>query len=157
MEQKILLTKEKVGELKQELDHLIQVERPKVIKQIQEAREQGDLSENADYDAAKNYQAEIESKIAEIEHMINFAEIIVETKATGSVRVGTTIEILDLADKKSYEYSIVGEVEADPDENKISNLSPLATAILNKKIGDIVEVKGIEKPYQVKILKISRL
>lgn len=157
MEQKILLTKEKLEEIKKELERLIHEERPKVLAAIQEAREQGDLSENADYDAAKNRQGELEAKIKELEHTINFAEIIDEKVKVDKVKVGTTVKILDLSDNKIYEYSIVGEVDADPDKNMISNTSPLACAILGHKVDEEVEIKGIEKPYKVKILKISRL
>ena len=160
MAEKILLTKEKRDEIQKELDDLIHVQRPKAIEAIQQAREQGDLSENADYDAAKNKQAEIEAKIKECENIINFAEIIDEkqTKAKQEVvKVGTKVDVLDMSDDETYTYSIVGEVEADPDENKISNVSPLAQAIIGREKGEIVEIKGIEKPYKVKILKISRL
>jgi len=159
MADKILITKEKKAELEKELDQLIQVDRKKAIAAIQAAREQGDLSENADYDAAKNKQAEIEAKIKEIENILNFAEIIDEKvqKQHDEVKVGTKVDLLDMSDDETYTYSIVGEVEADPDQNKISHVSPLATAILGHEKGEIVEVKGIEKPYKVKILKISRL
>lgn len=160
MADKILLTKEKAAEIKKELERLIQEERPKVIKAIQEAREQGDLSENADYDAAKNRQAEIEAKIKELEYQVNFAEIIDESKskkAVNKVKVGTKVKILDLSDNETYEYAIVGEVEADPDQDKISNVSPLAMAVIDHSEDEIVEIKGVEKPYKVKILKISRL
>ena len=159
MADKVLLTKEKVTELKKELERLIQEERPKVIKAIQEAREQGDLSENADYDAAKNRQAEIEAKIKETQAILDHAEIIDDSKAkkVNKVKVGTKVKILDMSDDETYEYAIVGEVEADPDQDKISNVSPLAMAILEKDEGEIVEIKGVEKPYKVKILKISRL
>ena len=160
MAEKILLTKEKEAEIKKELERLIQEERPKVIKAIQEAREQGDLSENADYDAAKNRQAEIEARIKEYENILNFAEIIDEKsskKSANRVKVGTKVKILDMSDEETYEYAIVGEVEADPDQDKISNVSPLAMAILDHEEGEIVEIKGVEKPYKVKILKISRL
>lgn len=160
MAEEILLTKEKYEESKKELERLIKVERPIAIKAIQEARDQGDLSENADYDAAKNKQAEIEAKIKDLENIINFAKIIDEKTSKAKVevvKVGTKVEILDLSDDEVYSYSIVGEVEADPDEDKISNSSPLAVAVLGHKKGDIVEIKGIEKPYKAKILNISRL
>ncbi len=160
MAEKILLTKEKEAEIKKELERLIHEERPKVIKAIQEAREQGDLSENADYDAAKNRQAEIEARIKEYENILNFAEIIDESKSkktANKVKVGTKVKILDMSDDETYEYAIVGEVEAEPDQDKISNVSPLAMAILDHEEDEIVEIKGVEKPYKVKILKISRL
>lgn len=158
--EKTILSREKYNEIKKEMDHLIQVERPSVIKTIQEAREQGDLSENADYDAAKQKQAEIETKIKQLENILNHCEIIEgarSNKKPETVKIGTVVEIYDLAEKKSYEYAIVGTVEADPDQNKISNESPLAIAILGRKKGDEVEIKGIEKPYRVKIINISKL
>ncbi|MBQ6970238.1 transcription elongation factor GreA [bacterium] len=158
--EKTILSREKYNEIKKEMDHLIQVERPSVIKTIQDAREQGDLSENADYDAAKQKQAEIETKIKQLENILNHCEIIEGARSNKKpevVKIGTVVEIYDLAEKKSFEYAIVGTVEADPDKNKISNESPLAIAILGKKKGDEVEIKGIERPYRVKILSISKL
>jgi len=159
MEDKILLTKDKRDEIKKQYEHLINVDRPAVIKAIQEAREQGDLSENADYDAAKNRQAEIEAKIQELEHILNHAEIIDDksSKKFNVVKVGTTVELVDLSNDEVVECSIVGEVEADPSQGKISNVCPLALAILGHSVDDIVEIKGIEKPYKAKITKISRL
>ena len=158
--EKTILSREKYNEIKKEMDHLIQVERPSVIKTIQDAREQGDLSENADYDAAKQKQAEIETKIKQLENILNHCEIIERARSNKKpeiVKIGTVVEIYDLAEKKSHEYAIVGTIESDPDKNKISNESPLAIAILGKKKGDEVEIKGIEKPYRVKILSISKL
>ncbi len=156
---KVILSHEGLKKLQQELKELINVKRPEVIKAIQEAREQGDLSENADYDAAKNRQAEIESRIADIKNTINNAEIIEENKDQSSintkVKIGSKVQILDLSDDEYYTYEIVGEVEADPDHNKISNLSPLAKSILNKTVSSTVEVHGVENPYRVKIIKIE--
>ena len=159
MPEKILLTKEKKQAIEEELNNLIHVERKKVIEAIRLAREQGDLSENADYDAAKNRLAEIEAKIKEYEKILDFAQIIDDTsiKKQDVVKVGTKVEVLDMSDNQIYNYSIVGEVEADPDSNKISNVSPLANAILGHTKNEIAEIKGIEKPYKVKILKISKL
>ena len=156
MQKKTLISKEKFVEIKNELKNLIQNERPKIIATLQSAREQGDLSENADYDAAKQRQGEIEAKIKEYENIINNCEVIDNIPSENNekiVKIGSTVEILDMNENEKYTYSIVGTIEADPDNNKISNDSPLAIAILGKKVGDIVEVKGIEKPYQVKILK----
>ncbi len=159
MPEKILLTKDKKQAIQKELDNLIHVERKKVIESIRLAREQGDLSENADYDAAKNRQAEIEAKIKEYQNILDFAQIIDDTSSHKQdvVKVGTKVEVLDMSDNKIYNYSIVGEVEADPDNNKISNVSPLANAMLGHAKNEIVEIKGIEKPYKVKILKILKL
>ncbi|MDR0674686.1 MAG: transcription elongation factor GreA [Mycoplasmataceae bacterium] len=155
-QQKNLLTIEGKDKLEKELRDLIDTKRPAIIKSIQEAREQGDLSENADYDAAKNRQAEIESRIKEIQNILDHAEIITEsTKDDRKVKVGSKVTIQDLSEDEEYTYEIVGEVEANPDQNKISNLSALAKSILNKTIGTTVEVHGVEESYKVKIKKIE--
>lgn len=157
MSKKTIITKEKFIEIKNELKNLVQNERSKIIAALQSAREQGDLSENADYDAAKQRQGEIEAKIKEYENIINNCEVIDDSVVTKNdekiVKIGSSVEILDMQENEKYVYSIVGTIETDPDNNKISNDSPLATAILGKKVGDIVEIKGIERPYKVKILK----
>ena len=155
---KILLSEEGLEKLNAELRELIDVKRPEIIKAIQEAREQGDLSENADYDAAKNQQGEIEKRIQEIKNILTNYELINETNDTTSnekVKVGSKVKILDLSDNEEYEYEIVGEVEADPDNNKISNMSPLAQALLGRGDKAVVEVRNIDNPYRVKILKIK--
>ena len=155
---KILLSEEGLEKLNAELRELIDVKRPEIIKAIQEAREQGDLSENADYDAAKNQQGEIEKRIQEIKNILTNYELINEANDTTSnekVKVGSKVKILDLSDNKEYEYEIVGEVEADPDNNKISNMSPLAQALLGRGVEAVVEVRNIDNPYRVKILKIK--
>ncbi len=156
-QKKYLLSQEGIDKLKAELRELIDVKRPSVIKLIQEAREQGDLSENADYDAAKNQQAEIEGRIKEVQEILNYAQVIEDQPkdSNARVKIGSKVEIYDFTEKKSFIYEIVGEVEADPDINKISNQSPLAKAILNKTIGSTVEVHGVEDPYKVKIEKIK--
>ncbi|MDR3330587.1 MAG: transcription elongation factor GreA [Mycoplasmataceae bacterium] len=155
-QQKSLITQEGKEKLEKELRELIDTKRPDIIKSIQEAREQGDLSENADYDAAKNRQAEIEGRIKEIQSILDHVEIITEdAKDDRKVKVGSTVTILDLSENKDYTYNIVGEVEADPNANKISNLSPLAKSILNKTVGTTVEVHGVEDPYKIKIKKIE--
>jgi transcription elongation factor GreA len=155
-QQKNLLTPEGKEKLERELRELIDVKRPEIIASIQEAREQGDLSENADYDAAKNRQAEIEGRIKEIQNILDHSEIITETlKDDRKVKVGSKVTIQDLSENSDYTYEIVGEVEANPDQNKISNLSPLAKSILNKTVGTTVEVHGIEESYKIKIKKIE--
>lgn len=154
---KNLLTEQGKKKLEDELRFLVDIRRPEIIKLIQEAREQGDLSENADYDAAKASQGEIESRIKEIQDILSNVEIIKETKSsahTSKVRVGTKVEIYDHHDHKTYHYEIVGTIEADPFKNKISNESPLAKAIMDKKEGAESEVRGIENPYKVTIKKI---
>ncbi|MEF9985030.1 MAG: transcription elongation factor GreA [Malacoplasma sp.] len=150
-----LMTKDGIEKLKKELRHLIDVRRPKIIKQIQEAREQGDLSENADYDAAKNSQAIIEGRIKEIEEILNHIEIIDEkSNKTKVVKIGSKVKIKDFQDSKNYIYTIVGSIETDPGENKISNECPLAKSIMGKKEGEESHVRGVDEPYKVKILEI---
>lgn len=158
--EKNLMTSEGKKELEKELRHLIDVRRPEIIKQIQEAREQGDLSENADYDAAKNMQAQIEARIKEIENILANVKIISPTSKSKTpdknVSIGSTITLYDYQDKKEYTFKIVGPIESNPAENKISNECPLAKSILGKKVNDEAHVKGIDEPYKVKIIAISK-
>ncbi len=153
-DKKVYLTQEGFDELKAELDDLINVQRPENIEALKEARALGDLSENADYDAAKNDQALIESKIKKIEKMLENVEIIKE-KATGKVGLGNTVEIMYVDDKDKDVYKIVGSQEADPFMSKISNESPIARAIMSKKVGDIVEVDSPNGKYKIKITEIK--
>ena len=153
-DKKIYLTQEGLEELKAELDDLINVQRPKNIIAIKEARALGDLSENADYDAAKNEQAEIEGRIKKIEKMLENAEIISEVK-TDKVSIGSTVAVKYVDDDDTDEYKIVGSQEADPFMSKISNESPIAKAILNKKVGDIVEVESPNGVYKIEITEIK--
>ena len=150
----ILLTSEGFLELEEELDNLKTVERPIVIEQIKEARAQGDLSENADYDAARNKQAEVEARIKEIEYMLQNAKII-EKNDDHSVGLGSNVDILYVEDGEEESYSIVGSTEADPLDNKISNESPIGRAIIGKKEGDIVEIESPNGNYQIKIVKVA--
>lgn len=157
--EKNLMTAEGKKELEKELRHLIDVRRPEIIKQIQEAREQGDLSENADYDAAKNMQAQIEARIKEIENILSNVKLISDSakstkKDERSVSIGSSVTLYDYQDEQEYTFKIVGSIESNPAENKISNECPLAKSILGKKANDEAHVKGIEEPYKVKILSI---
>ena len=153
-EKKTLLTKEGLAELRNELDELINVKRPANLKAIKEARALGDLSENADYDAAKNDQAELEGRIKRIEKMLENYEIIEKT-TSDKVGLGSTVEIKYVDDDEVDEYKIVGSQEADPFMSKISNESPSAKALLNKKIGDIVEVDSPNGVYKIEITSIK--
>ena len=153
-EKKTLLTKEGLKELQDELDELINVKRPANLKAIKEARALGDLSENADYDAAKNDQAELEGRIKKIEKMLENYEII-EKSSNDVVGLGSTVNIKYIDDDEEDEYKIVGSQEADPDDNKISNESPIAAAIMGKKVGDVVEVSSPNGVYSVKIVAIA--
>ena len=152
MAEKIFVTQEGLDELRAELENLVHVVRPEVIVELQEARSQGDLSENADYDAARDHQARVEGRIKELESLIKNAQIIEEGEGgTKTVRLGSTVTIKDNTDGSLMTFSIVGTIEADPFNNKISNETPLVKAILDKRPGETVEVKGVEEPYEVTI------
>jgi len=153
--EKVLLTKSGIEKLRHERDLLVNVERPKVIADLQAARAQGDLSENADYDAARERQAEVEARIKEIDVMLQNAQLIDEDDIDLKVvRPGMRVRMLDLADDEENEYVIVGSFETDPDNGKISNECPLAKAIMGHGIDEVVTVM-VEEPYQVKILEIN--
>ena len=155
--EKVLVTQQGLNELLKEQEHLIHVVRKEIIQDLQNARAQGDLSENADYDAARDRQARVEARIQELEIMLNNIELI-DDKKKGSksklVKLGATVKILDLEDEIEEEYVIVGSVESDPLKGRLSNVTPLAEAILDCKVGDIVTV-SVDEPYQVKILEIK--
>lgn len=153
---KIELTKEGAENLEKELRHLIDIERPEVIESLQAARAQGDLSENADYDAARTKQAEIEGRIKEIENILANVKIITEkSKSNKVVSLGSTVTLRDLSDNEEVTYTIVGTVEANPVKGLISNVSPLGRAIIDKAVGDTVVVH-VAQEYKVEILKIER-
>lgn len=151
---KTLLTKEGLKDLQDELNDLINVKRPANLKAIKEARALGDLSENADYDAAKNDQAELEGRIKKIEKMLENYEIIEKT-SNDIVGLGSTVNIKNIDDDEEDQYEIVGSQEADPFMSKISNESPIAKALLNKKVGDIVEVESPNGVYKIEITEIK--
>ena len=152
---KIQVTKAGLEELKKEYENLVHVVRQEVIADLQAARSQGDLSENADYDAARDKQAQVEARILELDNMLQNIEIITESKtASKIVRLGSKVTIHDLGLDEIETYIIVGSVEADPLHGKLSNVSPLAVALLEHKAGDVVTVL-VDSPYQVKIEKIA--
>ena len=154
-QEKVLVTLEGLQELNKEQQHLIHVVRKEVIEDLQAARAQGDLSENADYDAARDRQARVEARIRELENMLNNIEIIDEKRGGQKVvRLGTTFTILDYETNTEEKYTIVGSVEADPLNGKLSNVTPLAQALMDKKSGDEVTV-NVDSPYTVKILSIE--
>ena len=150
---KILLTKESISELKAELKHLIEVARPEIIEEIKDARAQGDLSENAEYDAAREKQGQIEDRILELEAMLENVEELKHHRKD-IISIGTTVKIKLLNSNSEQTYSIVSTFESDPFENKISNQSPLAQAIMGKTKGDVVLVDAPQK-YEVEIVEIS--
>ena len=150
---KVIMTAEGYLEAENELNELKNVRRQEIIEAIKEARAQGDLSENADYDAARNEQAIVEAKIQELEYKLEHAEII-DNKNKNEVNLGSTVTI-SYDDGETEEYKLVGSMEADPFENKISNESPLGIALLKHKIGDVVEVASPNGGYNIKIEKIA--
>ena len=147
------LTSEGLENLKQELEDLKMVKRPEVISALKDARALGDLSENAEYDAARSEQAIVEGRIAELEVMIENA-VVIEKKDNDSVGIGSKVKIEYVEDSDTEEYTIVGSREADPFSNKISNESPIAQAIMGLKVGDIAHVDSPNGQYDVKILEI---
>ncbi len=152
----IFLTSEGYLELEQELHYLKTEKRKEVTQTLKEARALGDLSENSEYDQAKNDQEELEKRISEIEYELEHATIIEDAVNKDVVGIGSTVEIVYDGDEDDKEvYRIVGSREADPFNNKISNESPIAMAIMNKKLGEEVEVASPDGVYSVKITKIS--
>ena len=156
-DEEIIVTKEGYRKLNEELRTLIDTVLPEVIEQLKEARAQGDLSENADYDAARTRQAEVEGRIAQLQHQIENAKVIDEVASShGSniVKIGYYVTLKDHSDGSITRYQIVGSTESDPNHQKISNECMLAKSILNHKVGDRVQVKVI-RPYEVEILKVE--
>ncbi len=157
MSNKVHVTKKGLQELQDERNNLIHVVRKEVIEELKAAREQGDLSENADYDAARDRQSKVEARISELEIMLNNIELIDEVEVKGAartVRLGSTVKFHDAQLDREFIYAIVGSVEADPLNSKLSNETPLGQAILGSKIGDTVTVE-VEEPYEVTILDIN--
>jgi len=154
MTKEVYLTKQGYEELKKELDYLKLEKRPEVINALKDARALGDLSENAEYDAARALQAEVEGRIAELEVMIDNAKIITEV-STDKVSLGSTVVVKYIEDNDTEEYTIVGSKEADPFANKISNESPIAKAILGLEVGKIVTVDSPNGKYDIEIVSIA--
>ncbi|MBQ9047517.1 MAG: transcription elongation factor GreA [Solobacterium sp.] len=152
---KIYVTEEGLKKLQDEYQNLVHVVREEVKAELKEARSLGDLSENADYDAARDKQSQVESRIAELENMLQHYELIDTTKSKSKiVRIGSTVTIEFLDVKQEATYTIVGSTEADPLNGKLSNETPLAMAILDKKVGTTVTVP-VKEPYQVIIVKVN--
>jgi len=151
---KIYLTDEGFLEIESELNELKNERRPAVIKALKEARALGDLSENADYDAARAEQALVEGRIQELEKILENVEII-EKVDTTKVGLGTTVKIRYEDDDEIEEYRIVGSKEADPSNNKVSNESPLAQAIIGAKAGEIRSVESPNGRYNVEVVEIQ--
>ena len=154
---KNILTYEGLRKYEDELHELKVVKRQEVAQKIKEAREQGDLSENAEYDAAKDEQRDIEARIEELEKILKNAEVVVEDEVDlDKISVGCQIKILDLEDNSELTYKIVGSTEANSLKGKISNESPLGRSLLGTKIGDVVTVEAPMGELQYKVLEIQR-
>ena len=154
LDEKFYVTEEGLKEIKEEYENLVHVVRNEVIEDLKAARAQGDLSENADYDAARDKQAQVEARIKELEHMIRNAEVISENRGTSYVRLGSTVTVEPMDTHEKITFTIVGTVAADPLNGKVSNATPLAEAILEKKVGTVVTVE-VDEPYDVKIVEIK--
>ena len=150
----VFLTAKGFTDIESELDELKRVKRPEIIKAIKEARALGDLSENADYHAAREEQAIIEGRIQELEYMVEHASIISE-ESSDTVKIGSSVVIRYDDDDDLEEYKIVGSTEADPFENKISNESPIAKALLGKKKGSKVTVESPNGEYEIELVEIK--
>ena len=158
MTEKLPMTAEGLNKLKNELENLKNTERPNIIKAIAEAREHGDLSENAEYHAAREKQSFIEGRISELENKISRADVI-DTSSLDNSKVvfGATVEITDLNNDKIHIYKIVGADEADIEKNLISVSAPLGKAMINKSLNDVIEVvtpSGV-KEYQINSINFS--
>lgn len=150
---KYYVTKERLEELKAELERLKKEERSEIAERLKRAKEYGDLSENSEYTAAKDEQARLESQIIELENIIRNSEIIKKISGKEIVQIGSTIEVK--RKDKIFEYTIVGSQEANPESNLISNESPLGRAFLDKKAGDIVKIETPGGIVEYKIIKIK--
>ena len=152
----VILTQQGYEKLRQEIEHLRTEKRREVAERIKEAREFGDISENSEYDDAKNEQAMLEHRIAQLQERLLSARVITKKEISkDSVSVGSTVRLRDIAANKTVEYHIVGSAEANPAENKLSNESPVGKAIMGMKKGDTVEVAAPRGSLKFKILEIK--
>ena len=154
---KNILTQEGLRALEAELDELKVVKRKEVAQKIKEAREQGDLSENAEYDAAKDEQRDIETRIEQLEEILRHAEVVDDADIeTGKVSIGCSVRLYDVEFDEEVVYKLVGSTEANILDNKISNESPIGLALLGKTAGEVAVVEGLEGTCEFKILEVIR-
>lgn len=151
---KTVVSAEGMRKMEEKLQYLTTTRRAEVAEQISIARGFGDLSENAEYDEAKNEQSRLEAEIAALENDIRTAVVIDGIVSTEAVNVGTTVRVLFVDDNEEDEFTIVGAREADPMNNRISNESPIGKALLGKKVGDVAAVEAPEGTYDLKVLEI---
>lgn len=157
-DKKNILTYAGLKQYEDELQNLKVVKRKEVAEKIKEAREQGDLSENAEYDAAKDEQRDIEARIEELEKLLKNAEVVVEDEIDlDKIRIGCLVKVYDVEFDEEMEFKIVGSTEANSLQNKISNESPVGRALLGKSVGDLVEVETQVGAIQYKVLEIQRV
>lgn len=156
-DKKTILTYDGLKKLEEELENLKVVKRKEVAGKIKEAREQGDLSENAEYDAAKDEQRDIEARIEELEKILKNAEVVVEDEVDlDKISIGCTVTVYDNEFEEEMEFKIVGSTEANSLEGKISNESPVGKALIGRKVDDVVEVETQAGVMEYKVLKIER-
>ena len=158
MSEKLPMTADGLAKLKSELENLKNSERPNIIKAIADAREHGDLSENAEYHAAREKQSFIEGRISELENKISRAEVIdISSLDNSKIAFGATVQITDLSNDKIHTFTIVGADESDIEKNLISISAPLGRAMINKTLNDVIEVTtpGGLKEYQINSIKYS--
>ncbi len=157
MAKQVVLTHDGLKKLQDELEYLKVTGRMEIAEKIKIARGFGDLSENAEYDAAKDAQASMEERIAKIEEMLKNAKVIDEADVdTDAVGICSKVKVLDIEFDEEEVYTLVGSTEADPDANKISDESPIGIALMGKKVGDIVSVETPGGVIELKILEISK-
>ena len=157
-EKKNILTYAGLKQYEDELHNLKVVKRKEVAQKIKEAREQGDLSENAEYDAAKDEQRDIELRIEELEKLLKNAEVVVEEEIDlEKINIGCKVKVYEIEEDEEMEFKIVGSTEANSLKNKISNESPVGQALLGKKVGDVVEVETQAGTIQYKVLEIQKV
>lgn len=155
-EKQFFMTEEGKKKLEDELNELITVRRPEVVERIKIARDFGNLSENSEYDSAKDEQAFVESRISQIETMLRYAVIIEnDENVSDIVQLGKTVKFVELPDGDEEEYQIVGSAEADPFEGRISNDSPMAQSLLGKKVGEEVTVATPGGELEVRITEVK--
>ena len=156
-EKKNILTYEGLKKLEDELQDLKVVQRREIAQKIKEAREQGDLSENAEYDAAKDEQRAIEARIEQIEKILKNAEVVLDEEIDlNRISIGCVVRVLDIEYDEEEEYKLVGSSEASSLQNKVSNESPIGKALLGAQVGDVVEVEAPAGVVQYKVLSIQR-
>lgn len=157
MSKTIKLTDEGLRKLQDELENLKTVGRTEIAEKIKVARGYGDLSENSEYDEAKNEQAKIEARIVELEAMLNNAELIEEKKGSGkTVMIGSKVKVFDIEFEEEMEFKVVGSAEAAPDKGYISDESPVGKALLGATVGQIVKAEAPDGEIELKILAISK-